>query len=188
MRYYVVVLAVLVPASASAAPAPAISWGKPGVSLATYRAEAIGCGMRAYYTDVSDTKAAKTFVDGTRRIDATLGTSNATSVGGVAASPGSSSTTASVDAIRNATTVSQIVHDVHPEEGLKEIKALQASLVAKCLLDHGYHRFHLTAAQRQHLEKLKAGSPDRHAYLHALASDADILSAQAEADPAALQP
>lgn len=171
MRWVLIALAAL-PAMAAAAPAPPLSWGKAGVSLATYRAESIGCAMRAYYTDVSDTKAAKSFVEGTRRIDATLGASSA-----VGRTPD--------DAIRNYTQVSQIVHSVRPEEGLKEIKDLQSGLVAKCLIEHGYHRFHLTEDQRRHLEKLKTGSDARHAYLYKLASDPVVLSAQAEPDPPA---
>ncbi|WP_116092188.1 hypothetical protein [Sphingomonas crusticola] len=177
MRLTIIAIAIALPGVAAAAPAPALSWGKPRVSLATYRAEAIGCGMRAYYTDVSDTKAAQSFVEGTRRIDATLGASSATPL------PGVSSAQAAQDAIGNYTTVQQIVHSVHPEEGFQEIKDLQGSLVAKCLIDHGYHRFHLTDAQRKRLEKLKVGSEERHAYLHKLASDPEILSTQAEPDP-----
>jgi hypothetical protein len=171
MRLILIALAAL-PAAATAAPAPPLSWGKAGVSLATYRAESIGCAMRAYYTDVSDTKAAKSFVEGSRRIDATLGTS---------AAMGQSDQSL----VGNYTTVNQIVHSVHPEEGFSEIKDLQGSLVARCLLDHGYHRFRLTEGQRKHLEKLKLGSDERHIYLHRLASDPGILSAQAEADPPA---
>jgi hypothetical protein len=179
MRLAVIALVLALPTPALAAPAPPLSWGKPGVSLATYRAEAIGCGMRAYYTDVSGTKAAQTFVEGTRRIDATLGASSATPL------PGVSSAQAAQDAVGNYTAVQQIVHSVRPEEGFKEIKDLQGSLVAKCLMDHGYHRFHLTEAQREGLEKLKVGSEERHAYLHKLASDPQILRTQAEPDPVA---
>jgi len=69
MRVIIATLAAALPAAAIAAPAPPLSWGKPGVLLATYRAESIGCAMRAYYTDVADTKAARTFVEGSRQID-----------------------------------------------------------------------------------------------------------------------
>lgn len=186
MRVALIALAIAIPATGHSATSPMISWGKPDVSLATYRAEAIGCAMRAYYTDVADTKAAKTFVEGTRRIDATLG--NSVSTGGTAGAPGAPSGQVSTDAIRNATSVSQIVHDVHPEEGFREIKDLQAGLVAKCLLGHGYHRFHLTAEQRARLNKLKPGSEARHAFMHALASDPAILAAQSEPDPVITQP
>jgi hypothetical protein len=169
MRLAIITLAVTLPAMALAAPAPPSSWGKPGVSLATYRAESIGCAMRAYYTDVSDTNAAKSFVEGSRQIETILDS------GG--------------DEMQKAAMVGHVEDGVQPERRIRELKAFQTSLLAKCLTDHGYHRFRLTDDQRRHLEKLKAGSDARHAYLHRLASDPAILSAQAEPDPpAASQP
>ncbi|MBW8911636.1 MAG: hypothetical protein JF564_07070 [Sphingomonas sp.] len=165
MRPTILVLAAALPTIAVAAPSPPLSWGRPGVSLATYRAESIGCAMRAYYTDVSDTNAAKNLVQGSRLIDTFAG------------APG--------DALENARMIGTIVHGVHVEQGLKEVKAFQNGLLAKCLMEHGYHRFHLSEDQRRQLEKLKAGSDARHAYLHRLASDPAILSAQAEPDPPA---
>jgi hypothetical protein len=73
MRLTIIVFTAILPATAIAAPAPPLSWGKPGVSLATYRAESIGCATSAYYTDVSDTNAAKNFVVGSRRIETLAG-------------------------------------------------------------------------------------------------------------------
>jgi hypothetical protein len=170
MRIAIIALAAILPASASAAPAPPLSWGKPGVSLATYRAESIGCAMRAYYTDVSDTNGAKNFVRGSRQLETLVD-----SAGG--------------DLISRATAYGQIEHSVRPDESLNEVKRFQSDLLAKCLVDHGYHRFHLTDDQRKHLEKLKLGSDRRHVYLHELASDPNILSTQAEPDlPAPAQP
>ena len=163
MRIAAFLAIAALPAAAIAAPAPLLSWGKSGVSLPTYRAESIGCAMRAYYTDVGDTHAAKNFVQGSKQID-TIVNSGA-------------------DYMDAAASIGHVVDSVNPDRGIKEIKQFQLDLVARCLLDHGYHRFRLTDDQRKHLEKLKIGSDARHAYLHKLASDPDILQAQAAPDP-----
>jgi hypothetical protein len=163
MRLTALVLAAALPATALAAPAPQLSWGKPGVSLATYRAEAIGCGMRAYYTDVANTNGAKNFQESSRLLETYAG------------APG--------DMMENARMMGRIVESTHVDASLKDVKQFQVSQMDKCLLDHGYHRFRLTEDQRKHLEKLKIGSDARHAYLHRLAADPDILRAQAAPDP-----
>jgi hypothetical protein len=163
MRIAVVALAVVLPAAATAAPAPPFSWGKPGVSLAAYRTESVDCAMRAYYTDVADTNGAKNFVQGSRLIETYAG------------APG--------DTLGNALMIGTIVQGVHVDESLKQVKNFQLDLVNKCLIEHGYHRFRLTDEQRKHLEKLKIGSETRHTYLYHLASDPAVLSAQAAPDP-----
>jgi len=164
MRVASFLIAATLPAAVVAAPAPQLSWGKPGVSLATYRAEAIGCAMRAYYTDVANTNGAKNFQESSRLLDTYAG------------APG--------DTLENARMMGRIVESTHVDASLKDVKQFQAGLIGKCLLDHGYHRFRLTDDQRAHLEKLKVGSDARHAYLHELAADPQILSAQAVPDPA----
>ena len=164
MRVAAFLLCAALPAAALAAPAPQLSWGKANVSFATYRSESVDCATRAYYTDVSDTHAAKNFVQGSRQID-TIINNNA-------------------DYLNQATSIGRVVEGVHADEGFKEIKNFQLDLVAKCLLDHGYHRFRLTDDQRKHIEKLKLGSDARRIYLHKLAADPDILQAQAAPDPA----
>jgi len=163
MRVASFLLAATLPVAALAGPAPQLSWGKPGVSLATYRAESIGCAMRAYYTDVSDTHAAKNFVQGSRQIDTIINSG--------------------ADYMDSATSIGHVVDSVNPDRAIKEIKRFQLDLVAKCLLDHGYRRFRLSEDQRAHLQKLKVGSDARHAYLHKLAANPEILSAQAAPDP-----
>jgi len=162
MRLTAFLVAAALPAAALAAPAPQLSWGKAGVSLATYRAEAIGCGMRAYYTDVSNTNGAKNFQQGSRLLDTYAG------------APG--------DMLENARMMGRIVEGTRVDASLKDVKQFQVALMDKCLLEHGYHRFRLTDDQRRHLEKLKIGSDARHAYLHRLAADPDILQAQAVPD------
>jgi len=163
MRVASFLLAATLPVAALAAPAPQLSWGKPGMSLATYRAESIGCAMRAYYTDVSDTHAAKNFVQGSRQIDTIINSG--------------------ANYMSSAASIGHVVDSVNPGREIKELKRFQLDLVAKCLLDHGYHRFRLSDDQRAHLEKLKVGSDARHAYLHKLAANPEILSAQAAPDP-----
>lgn len=163
MRSTIVAFVAILPAALSAAPAPPLSWGKPGVSLATYRAESIGCAMRAYYTDVAQTNGAKNFVQASRLLDTYAG------------APG--------DALENARMMGRIVEGAHVGESLKDVKRFQITLLDKCLIEHGYHRFRLTDDQRRQLERLKIGSETRHAFLHHLASDPHILSTQAEPDP-----
>jgi len=164
MRLTALLIAAALPAAALAAPAPQLSWGKAGVSLATYRSEAIGCGMRAYYTDVANTNGAKNFQESSRLLD------------NYAGAPG--------DMLENARMMGRIVESTHVDASLKDVKQFQVGLMDKCLLDHGYHRFRLTDDQRKHLEKLKIGSDARHAYLHRLAADPNILQTQAAPDPA----
>src|SRR5437763_14365109 len=51
------------------APAPQESWGKAGISLAQYRQDALECGLKGHYADVSNTQDAKELVRASRRLD-----------------------------------------------------------------------------------------------------------------------
>ena len=144
-------------APAFAALAPRDSWGKAGVSLDQYRADAVMCGRRGYYLDVSKTSAAQTLVKASSQIENLM-------MGG-----GSNT---GLDPIVMA------VQGARPEQQFRAIATLQKTTVETCLSDLGYVRFRLTDAQRDQLEKLRAGTPERHAYLHSLASDPKILSTQ----------
>src|SRR3954453_16439995 len=74
MRRPIFIAAIL---SAAAFPATArlvspgvgVSWGKPGVSLARYRKDAIECGHSAAATDLAGSDPAKAFVVGSRRME-----------------------------------------------------------------------------------------------------------------------
>jgi hypothetical protein len=55
---------------------------------------------------------------------------------------------------------------------------LQDALEA-CLIERGYVKFELTGSQNRKLRKLEVGSLERRRYLHSLASDPDVLAAQA---------
>jgi hypothetical protein len=143
------------PPKLSSKRAPLTSWGKAGVSFEQYRTDAVTCGEAGYYRDVGDSKAAQAFVKGSRMIDTALNT---------AADPG-------ID-------VARIVEGVRPDVRMREVGALLMAGVEQCLVRLGYSRFLLTEEQREEAEKLKVGTPERHAFLHRLASDADVLARQ----------
>lgn len=138
------------------------SWGKPGISFAQYRADAIECGVAGHYTDISQTEAAKVFVAGSRRIDNLL-----------------DNNTDPATAMNNAIESGRVVEAVRPAERRKEIKGTLVSAVEQCLASRGYQRFRLSDEQRDKLRKMKDGSEQRHAYLHRLARSPTVLRAQA---------
>ena len=72
----------------------------------------------------------------------------------------------------------QIRAGIRPEKRMKELHLALVDVVETCLAQRGYTRFTLTEEQRSALGKLKKGSPERHRYMHALASDPAILRAQ----------
>ena len=148
--------------STLASSAPKESWGKAGVSLDQYREDAVMCGRQAYSLDVSDTPAAKALVRASSLIENLPSNINETALQPVSG----------VEAITMA------VQGARPEQRFREIAVLQKSTLEKCLTSLGYVRFRLTEEQRGHLSKLHAGTPERHAYLHSLASDPKILSTQ----------
>lgn len=134
------------------------SWGKPGVSFAQYRADAIECGVAGHYVDVSETDAAKAFVNGSRRINSLLDNN-----------PDMESM------IQSA----KVVEAVRPVERRREIKSTLVSAVEQCLQSRGYQRFRLSDEQRDKLRKMQRGSEQRHAYLHRLARSSRVLQSQA---------
>ena len=72
----------------------------------------------------------------------------------------------------------QIRSGIRPEKRMRELQAALVSIAERCLVDRGYTRFRLTAEQQATLGRLKKGSPERHRFLHALASDPDVLASQ----------
>lgn len=143
-------LVVLASAAAAQSDPHDTSWGKAGVSLADYRADAIACARQAVAIDVSHSEAAKILVLASSRIDYAS----------------------------NPAEIADDVAAARPERQFEEVSDIQHKALADCLTAHGYQRFSLTKAQRKHLAKLKPGSDERRAYLHGLASDPDILAAQ----------
>ena len=66
-----------------------------------------------------------------------------------------------------------------PERNFLKVGDMLEAAVERCLTARGYHKFKLTSGQQRHLRKLPLGSDARHAYLHSLASDPDVLKRQA---------
>lgn len=159
-------LAVLLAAgladAASAAPRPQQSWGKAGVSFEDYRKDAVECGRSAYYADVSQTEQAQAFVRGTRQLESTDGMP--------------------LDMLELARRYGQIQQSVRPERRIRELREGLQQVLEICLTKRGYSRFALTDEQRRKLGRLKKGSPERHRFLHSLASNPQVLRMQETAD------
>ena len=158
------------PPALAATRVPHDSWGKPGISLDQYRADAAACTAQGYFKDVSGTKAAQAFIRGSRELD------DATQ-SNFQPAPGEDPTEA---ALIYAGHMQAIVHGVNPEKQMADIAALQQRVVDTCLVARGYRRFRLSEAQRHDLAKLAIGSTARRQYLFRLASDPAVLTQQAE--------
>lgn len=158
---------LLVPVASLAKERPMLSWGKAGVTLEAYRADAVACGREGYYLDVSNTEAAKVFKQASSQLENNEASLAATAM------------TGDLDrTMQIANDSTRIVERARPAERMKEVRTLLQDTVSGCLQARGYTRFQLTPAQQRHLRALKIGSPGRHAYLHRLASDPAVLAAQ----------
>lgn len=172
------IVALCLSAGVSAADPPRSSWGRAGVGLDQYRADAIECGRAGLATDVTDMKAVKTLITASRQLDSVL-----TNQGGsTAASPPASSGGGMLEidpvALNTAQQVARITEGANPRARFREVRTALQTTTDQCLTARGYVRFDLTRDQRERLERLKRGTPERHAYLHALASDPDVLARQ----------
>jgi len=158
------VIGLAAAAAFAAAPAFAVgkqrdvSWGRPNVSFADYRADALQCANRAYGVQVSMKP---------------YGPSANGLAGGVMPAaiwlkltPGSIPFYSSdyVDGYRHAAL-------------LDTIEQLQ-SVIDTCLAGKGYHRFRLTPAQMVELKHRRIGTPERAHFLHELGSNGQLLAAQ----------
>jgi hypothetical protein len=159
----------LAPAPAWAAE-PIDTWGKAGVSFEEYRDDAVTCGRTAHYADVSDTEHARAFAEATRRLEA----ADDSGVGAPGATPDEDMYRMAQLGARSE----QIRSSIRPEKRLRELQAALVSIVERCLEERGYSRFRLTVEQQQALNRLDKGSPERHRFLHALASDESVLASQ----------
>jgi len=179
MRYLLAVpiIALFIATPGASAPAAKESWGKAGVTLAQYRQDALECGLKGYYTDISQTQDAKEFVRASRELDTvTTGALGANTTSGSGTGPAS---TDSIDqAARYADIQQHIVESVRPDERFRSIKKTLLSNDEQCLASRGYTKFVLTDQQRKTLSKLKAGSDGRRAYLYSLATDPNVLQSQ----------
>ena len=161
MRLAILAAALLAaPLPVAAAPAPEFSWGKIGITIEQYRRDAVECGRKGYYRDVSGTNAAKLF----KRATSMLETNEGMGGGG---------------GLDTYITSARIVESTQPEKRMAEVRAFLEEAVTTCLTGRGYTRFRLTKAQRARLSKLHFGSPERHAFLFSLATDPNVLAKQA---------
>jgi hypothetical protein len=157
---FVALIAIATAGAAGAAP-PMLSWGKPGVTLEQYRTDAVDCGVKGAFHDVSGAEPTKAFIAAQEWNDRNL---NMAMQG------------AGMDPVEQQ---SRMVQRFRPGKRIEEVQAILVTQTERCLFDRGYQPFRLTKAQDKALRRLKLGSPARHAYLHALAADPAILQAQA---------
>jgi len=139
--------------AAAAAPRPAVSWGKPGVSFEAYRADATACLRAAAATDLTGTEPAEALVLASRRVETALNS--------------------------DPWSVAQAVDAARPDLSVRQAREIIQARLDHCLADHGYHRFRLTDAQRRQLNHFSLRQPERQVYLHSLASDPQVLASQA---------
>jgi hypothetical protein len=174
------IAAGLATAAGARAPSRAVlqqtSWGKAGVSLADYRADAADCAREAVNLDISNTAAAKHMVAASRAIDTAYSGAwmYAPAAGGVGMWSGGVGIWSGV-----GHDVQQVIHAYRVDQQFAEIADLQYRTLDTCLAGRGYHRFRLTADQEARLHRLREGSAERRAYLHSLGSDPEVLSRQA---------
>jgi len=160
--------------SASAVPVKAIreSWGKAGVTLDQYRADALTCNREGHDLDISNTDEAKAFVTASKQLDSMQGATV------YQVPPPNGDPTAPI--IDFASQQKHVIESINPEAKMRRIGRTLQSAVDQCLIARGYHKFRLTAAQTKKLGKLKIGSDERRQYLYSLARDPQILASQAE--------
>jgi hypothetical protein len=174
-------MSILLASPALSAPAPQESWGKAGVSLARYRQDSVECGLKGHYTDVSSTQDAQVLVNASRQLDTIQGSFAPNTVGASPSGPAPSDVANQMG--QYAATQQHIVDNARPELRYRNIKHTLEATTADCLVRRGYSKFTLTDEQRRALRKLKPGSDQRRAYLHALASDPLVLQNRRSTSP-----
>src|SRR4051794_7227982 len=152
MRRLVIALLVTAGTPALAAPAPVESWGKAGVSLDQYRADAVECGRAGYYLDISRTEDAKAFVRASKQLEL-LPTSGLAPTTTSASAIGDGTNDATAQAIGFAGTQQHIIDNVRPRERMDDLKHLLQATVDRCLVGRGYSKFRLTDDQRRQLRR-----------------------------------
>ena len=162
----------LAAAPAAAEPLPVDSWGRAGVAYETYRNDSLECGLVGYYADVSQTEQAQAFVRATRQLEGADNTNYVAAGRQRGANHG-----------RGGRPGPPIRADPpeHPprEAGEATLKRGMEAVVEDCLRERGYVEFRLTDDQRERLSKLDKGSDERREFLYSLASNPDVLDAQA---------
>jgi hypothetical protein len=163
--------AALAATPAAADPRPVDSWGRAGVAYETYRNDSLECGLAGYYADVSETQQAQAFVGASRQMEA-VDNSNYVS-------PGANAAQVMDGTVLQARQYDQIRRGIRPERRMRELKHGMEAVVEDCLKERGYVQFRLTDDQREMLSHLDRGSDARREYLYSLASNAEVLDAQA---------
>jgi len=156
---------------AAAGPKPVDSWGRSGVAYETYRNDSLECALVGYNADVSQTEQAQAFVRATRQME---GVDNPNYV-----SPSAGPAQTMDGVIIQARQYEQIRRSIRPERRAKELKRGMEAVVGDCLRERGYIEFRLTDDQRESLSTLDKGSDERREFLYSLASNPDVLDAQA---------
>ena len=176
-----VMLLAFTTAPALAAPAPETSWGKAGVSLADYRADATRCLTLVEHMDLRGTEPANALASGTRRIDSIYAQAGGEfgGAGPPVGQGGPAGQAAASNAVQPGSQVMNVVEFTRPQHRINQVRDLMRVAMDACLTELGYSRFRLTDAQREQLSHLRYGRPERHAFLHRLASDPAVLAAQA---------
>ena len=153
---------------------------KAGITLAQYRQDALECGLKGYYTDISKTEDAKAVrQSASRQLDAMT-----TGAIGADARPESNGTGPTRPTTRSSwprnmpTSQQHIVESVRPDERMQEHQEDADRQRPAVPGRRGYSKFVLTDDQRRALRKLKAGSDPRRAYLYNLASNPAVLQSQ----------
>lgn len=155
----------------SANPKPVESWGRAGIAYETYRNDSLECGLVGYYADVSQTEEAQAFVTATRRLEDSDNTNYS--------SPSASAGQAMDMMVVQARQYEQIRRSIRPEQKMRALKDGMEAVVQDCLRERGYVQFRLTDEQREMLATLHRGSEERREFLYRLASNPDVLEAQA---------
>lgn len=134
------------------------SWGKPGVTLAQYSADALECSNATYTAPISLSPLPPM----------------PTGFVGVALPSGYWLDLRPAHVVIYTTTL---------VEGVKHARWMEISeqlqtVLDSCLTNKGYTRFRLTRGQMDRLDHLKRASPERQQYLYHLGTDAAVVVPQ----------
>ena len=129
------------------------SWGKDGVSLEQYWTDSAECAHVAADIDLEGTKPARALVFWTRLGNGNMAPNNYADI--------------------------YMSARINPEVQWNRAAAIMREELESCLAGRGYVKFELTDEQDRRLDQLEVGSLERRSYLHSLASDPDVLAAQA---------
>ena len=157
MRAMVVAGVLLAGCATAVSDAPTTSWGKAGVPMMTFLADAAYCAQAA-----STVRAEHQVLIQSRQ------------TGGGSATPGSAEAAQASNDAMLAAANDQRAAQTHADARARQLAHNQ------CLRDRGYTEFRLTAEQRAHIDSLPPDSAERRDYLHQLSADANVLRTQAD--------